>query len=214
IVKLPSAVPAPPWSCTCRGRVTGLDLPCIVRTPSTSTCDLPSGATVPLMCCGVKTISEYFGLSRISLCIFLSRPLLPLSPLVASTTSSPPAWPVALSNWILPRFSRKSPCTVCSVESTVKLTLVWAGSSVKVFCCACASEMETSPVSSRKAMRRRARTVTSIYVPRFQSSTLICLGDLKDSSCHQQLPAQLEQSACAKVLEPEFAHVDGQHPRK
>jgi hypothetical protein len=60
---------------------------------------------------GRETISVYFRLSIMLECMRLSRDSLPLSPLVASTTSAPLALPVAGSNRILPLFNRNVPCT-------------------------------------------------------------------------------------------------------
>src|SRR5208337_2200117 len=75
--------------------------------------------------------SGYLALSSTTLCIFSSRELLPLSPLVANTTISPPAFPVSGSKCSAPLFTANVPCTVCSVLSTVQCTLDWPGSTIK-----------------------------------------------------------------------------------
>src|ERR1017187_9752054 len=69
-------------------------------------------------------------------CIRLSRAVLPLSPVVASTTSSPEALPVRGSKRRSPRLRWKSPWTVCSRLPRVNSTLVCAGSMVNALCCA------------------------------------------------------------------------------
>src|SRR5579864_8466657 len=115
---------------------------------------------------------------------------------------------------MLPRFRRKSPWTVCSVESTVKFTLVCAGSSVKVFCCACASSAGSSPHRISNEMRRNSRTFNSIYLPQLLLMQLHAARYSQNLLRCQQLPAQVEQPGSAKIPEPEFAHVDRQHPPK
>src|ERR1035437_8652130 len=77
---------------------------------------------------GRKTIRGKRALSRTSPCIFLSRAALPLWPLMASTTSSPLARPVAGSKPMRPLASWKGPWTVWSKAPRVNSTVVRAGS--------------------------------------------------------------------------------------
>src|ERR1019366_7265895 len=72
---------------------------------------------------------------------------LPLSPLVASTTSSPDTLPDCGSKLSVPRLRRKSPWTVCSRLPRVNSTLVCAGSTANGLGC----EGMDAPAASRRA---------------------------------------------------------------
>src|SRR6516225_4694215 len=101
------------------------------KMPWSATSEMPDGRSFPSTCEGWKTTSGYFAVSKISLCIRASRLSLPLSPLVASTTISPPAFPVSGSICTAPLFTWNVPCTACSELSTLQCTLHCAGSKTK-----------------------------------------------------------------------------------
>ena len=95
-LQIPAVLPSLRWEASrhdpVRAGETGLTLPLWNRPPLRLS---------PVICAGVKTISGNLALSRISRCIFLSRPLFPLSPLVASTTIEPLILPLEGSKRIV-----------------------------------------------------------------------------------------------------------------
>ena len=98
--------------------------------------EAPAAAHCPSTRVGTKLASANFGVSKTSLCIFLSRLPLPLCALSMSTTISPCAWPVAGSNRSVPRFNRKVPWTVWAVAGSDHCIVVRAGSNLSAISCA------------------------------------------------------------------------------
>src|ERR1700692_2710424 len=75
------------------------------KMPLSFTSDIPDRLTLPSICVGRKITSGYFADSNTSLCMRLSRPPFPLSPLGADTTISPSAFPVSGLRRTVPLFN-------------------------------------------------------------------------------------------------------------
>jgi len=93
------------------------------------------------------------------LCILRSRLLLPLAPLVASKTISPPIFPEEGSNRISPCFSANDPFTVCSASPSEKSAAVCAGSHCRTSSCALTAPARAQPISKAARMLFAARRI-------------------------------------------------------
>ena len=122
--------------------------------PCNCTSESPCRFSFPSKRSGVRVISRYLPLSRMFLCMRLSRAPLPLSPLVASMINSPVALPVARSMCISPRFILNVPCTVCNTSPRVNSTRVCPGSSCSTISCASAGSAFQTKISPSAGANR------------------------------------------------------------
>src|SRR5581483_8151235 len=102
------------------------------------------------------------------LCMRLSRALLPLLPLVASTTIEPLAAPVAGSKRISPCFSLNSPRTVWRTSASVNVTWVFAGSNWTTVSWAERPATTSAESDARLRLRQRLKHMSDLLGEMFR----------------------------------------------
>jgi len=117
------------------GIVISCSAPWMPNIPWTRTVESPMSENCPSTRSGRNVTSGNRALSRTSFCILLSRPLLPLLPLAASTRISPVILFVAGSKRMAPRFKLNDPCTVWRISPSMKLTVDLAGTKFNSISC-------------------------------------------------------------------------------